>query len=75
MGAVHVWPTHLEYVASCLNSRISSVKGTSDFALMFGREPNGYQNYSDEKTNTFNQDAWEKHMQKLNYLFRPAIEQ
>jgi IS30 family transposase len=33
MGAVHVWPTHLEYVASCLNSRISSVKGTSAFAL------------------------------------------
>jgi hypothetical protein len=75
LGAVHVWPTHLEYVASCLNSRISSVKGTSAFALMFGREPNGFQDYSDEKTNTFNQDAWEKHMQKLNYLVRPAIEQ
>jgi hypothetical protein len=75
MGAVHGWPTHLEYVASCLNSRISSVKGTSAFAMMFGREPNGFQDYSDEKTSTFNQDAWEMHMQKLNYLVRPAIEQ
>jgi tRNA C32,U32 (ribose-2'-O)-methylase TrmJ len=63
MGAVHVWPTHLEYVASCLESRISSVKGTSAFALMFGRERNGYRNDSNEKTGTFNQDAWEKHMQ------------
>jgi transposase InsO family protein len=30
-GAVHTWPLRLDYVASCLNARISSVKGTSAF--------------------------------------------
>jgi two-component SAPR family response regulator len=60
MGAVHVWPTHLEYV-----ERISSVKGTAAFALIFGKEPNGYQDFSNEQTGTFNQ----------HYLVRPAIEQ
>jgi hypothetical protein len=74
-GAVLTWPVHLNYVASCLNSRISSVKGTSAFALMFGREPNGYENYADDPTATFDQDAWEKHLDKLEKIVRPAINQ
>jgi hypothetical protein len=65
----------LDFVASALNSRISSVKGSSPFALMFGREPNGYNDYRDEATATFNQDEWEKHLQKLNYIIRPTIGQ
>jgi hypothetical protein len=74
-GAVHTWHIHLDYVASGLNSRISSIKGTSAFALMFGREPNDYQDFTDGQSETFNQNAWEKHLEKLEMIVRPAINQ
>jgi hypothetical protein len=45
--------------------RKNQLKRTSAFALMFGREPNNYDDFADTATETFNQDAWEKHLDEM----------
>jgi hypothetical protein len=42
---------------------------------MFAREPNNYDVFTNTSNETFNQDVWEKHLEKLKKIIRPAINQ
>jgi transposase InsO family protein len=44
-AAMNNWPAHCSYLAYCLNTRINKTTNSTPFSLMFGREPNGYEDY------------------------------
>jgi transposase InsO family protein len=73
-AAMNNWPAHCSYLDYSLNTRINKATNSSPFSLMFGREPNGYEDYRKcPLTQEFNKVAWEHHLAKLNKLVHPSI--
>jgi hypothetical protein len=69
------WPLHCDYMAFCINSRISNRTGSMPFALMFGRIPNGFDDFRLCSTSMkFDQASWETHLERLNRIVHPSID-
>jgi transposase InsO family protein len=67
------WPIFTSFAQITFNNKITSLTGSSPFALMFGRELNELKDYSDEKNATISLDDWKSHQEKIASLIYPAI--
>jgi transposase InsO family protein len=68
------WPAHCDYIAFCINTRIRNCTQSTPFSLMFGRVPNGFDDFRDCPTSMdFDQSSWETHLERLNRLVHPTI--
>lgn len=74
-GATIYWPYHLPFVQYSYNDKISSLTGSTPFALMYGRTPNSCKDYEvDAPTDMpMNIQAWEQHRDDILSLIYPAI--
>lgn len=67
------WPLFVPFAQITFNSKISSLTGSSPFALMFGRNLNELKDYSSDNPNRISLDDWKQHQEKILSLIYPAI--
>ena len=74
-GTSHHWPLFVEFAQLSFNQKISSLTGSSPFALMFGRSLNPMKDYSSssEEYMLIDLEDWRKHQEKILSLVYPAI--
>ena len=77
-GVSHHWPLFVNFAQLSFNNKITSLTGSSPFALMFGRSLNPLHDYSSSKSDSdefipINLDDWKKHQEKIASLIYPAI--
>jgi hypothetical protein len=74
-GTNNHWPLFVNFAQLTFNNKITSLTGSSPFALMFGRELNQLKDYSsDEKQPVIiSLDEWKSHQEKIASLIYPAI--
>ena len=73
-GTRHHWPLFLPYAQITFNNKISSLTGSTPFALFFGRRMNELRDYSNgELGMAINLDDWREHQEKLVSLVYPAM--
>ena len=69
------WPQHLAHIQYCFNTHINRRTDSTPFALMFGRSPLKWNDYTtgppDQK---FNVDGWRKELRRLNSVVYDAIQ-
>jgi hypothetical protein len=74
------WPLFLPFAQLCFNWKISTLTGSSPFALMFGRSPNEFQNYTDNgqglpPPRTLSLDEWRAHQERILAVIYPATDE
>lgn len=67
------WPIFTSFAQITFNNKISSLTGSSPFALMFGRELNELKDYSTDPPTIIPLDDWKTHQEKIISLIYPAI--
>ena len=72
-GTSNHWPMFVSFAQITFNNKISSLTGSSPFALMFGRNLNELKDYSDEKGVSVSLDDWKTHQEKIASLIYPAV--
>ena len=64
-GTYHLWPMFVEFAQLSFNRKITSLTGSSPFALMFGRDNNDMKDYvNDLMFVQGNEKDWTDHQQK-----------
>ena len=74
-GSVQHWPLFVPFAQLTFNQKISSLTGSSPFALMFGRKFNELTDHTNEQDEirTISLDNWKVHQEKILSLIYPAI--
>ena len=77
-GVHENWPLFVPFAQLSFNNKISSLTGSSPFALMFGRKLNEIKDYSkiDDNNNnptSISLDNWKEHQEKILSLIFPSI--
>ncbi len=74
-GTYQLWPMFVEFAQLTFNRRITQLTGSSPFALMFGRDGNELQNYSNVNVDDIKGDErdWVEHQHKLLSIIYPAV--
>ena len=67
------WPLFVSFAQLTFNSKVSSLTGSTPFALMFGRPLNDLKDYSSDPPSTIPLDHWKAHQEKIVSLIYPAI--
>ncbi len=80
-GTNMLWPMYTQFAQYAYNRKISSLTGSTPFALMFGRAPNEWKDYTKDPPETITLDTeeqvskWKEHQEKMVSLLLPAISQ
>jgi len=74
-GCNESWPLFLPFAQMAYNDKISTLTGSSPYALMFGRRMNQLTDYSDtaEDAKHVSAEEWKEHQMKVISLVFPAI--
>ena len=74
-GAHETWPLFLPFAQLTYNDKISSITGSSPFALMFGRRMNHFKDYASipENIEHVSLDDWKTHQLKILSVVYPAV--
>lgn len=72
-GTSRYWPLFVSFAQLSFNNKISSLTGSSPFALMFGRTLNELKDYSNDPPTMVPMDDWKVHQEKIASLIYPAI--
>jgi hypothetical protein len=74
-GSTHHWPLFLPFAQMQFNEKISSLTGSTPFALFFGRRMNPLRDYTNDKDHPqlVDLENWRDHQEKLLSLVYPAI--
>ena len=67
------WPLFVPFAQLSFNNKISSLTGSSAFALMFGRTLNDLKDYSHDPPTLITLDDWKQHQEKIASLIYPAV--
>lgn len=78
-GTNMLWPMYTPFAQYAFNIKIASLTGSAPFALMFGRSPNDWKDYTKDPPETIPFDMeeklskWKEHQEKMIALLLPAI--
>lgn len=74
-GAKHNWSLYVPFAQVTFNDKVSSLTGSSPFALMFGRSLNELRDYTldAEAPQPITLNDWHTHQEKILSLIIPAI--
>ncbi len=75
-GTSNHWPLFVSFAQFSYNQKISSLTGSSPFALMFGRESNPIRDYTslpEGELIPVDLEEWKEHQRKILSLVYPAI--
>jgi hypothetical protein len=72
-GTSNHWPLFVNFAQLTFNNKVSSLTGSTPFALMFGRTLNPLKDYSTTHMTPIPLTDWEQHQQKIASLIYPAI--
>jgi hypothetical protein len=67
------WPLFVNFAQLTFNNKVSSLTGSTPFALMFGRTLNPLKDYSTTDMTPIPLTDWEEHQHKIASLIYPAI--
>jgi hypothetical protein len=59
-GLISQWDEYLPAIQYAFNTRVVELHGSSPYALMFGRAPNGFQDYRDTEVQSVHVKCYEK---------------
>lgn len=69
------WPEFVSFAQMAFNNKISSLTGSSPFALMFGRNMNAFKDYSNSPEDLQSVEEWKAYQDKIVSLIYPAVSQ
>ena len=72
-GTSNHWNLFVPFAQITFNNKISSLTGSSPFALMFGRELNELKDYTQDPNTSISLDDWKEHQEKILALYYPAV--
>jgi hypothetical protein len=72
-GTSNHWPLFVNFAQLTFNNKVSSLTGSTPFALMFGRTLNPLKDYSNTRMTPIPLTDWEQHQHKIASLIYPAI--
>jgi hypothetical protein len=78
-GSITSWPLYVPFAQYALNIKIGSLTSSASFALMFGRAPNDWKDYTKDPPVTIPYDyeeklsKWKEHQDKMVSVLLPAI--
>jgi hypothetical protein len=72
-GTDHHWPLFVPFAQYSYNVKVSSLTGSSPFALTFGRNPNDIKDYTSTPASTINLDDWKSHQLRMLSVILPAV--
>ena len=72
-GTSNHWPLFVNFAQLTFNNKVSSLTGSTPFALMFGRTLNPLKDYSTTHMTPISLTDWEQHQHKIASLIYPAI--
>jgi hypothetical protein len=72
-GTSNHWPLFVNFAQLTFNNKVSSLTGSTPFALMFGRALNPLNDYSTTRMTPIPLTDWEQHQHKIASLIYPAI--
>jgi transposase InsO family protein len=72
-GLISQWDEYLPAIQYTFNTRVVELHGSSPYALMFGRAPNGFQDYRDTEMQLEKESDRESRLLFLNSVVFPAV--
>jgi transposase InsO family protein len=72
-GTDHYWPLFVPFAQYTYNLKVSSLTGSTPFSLMFGRQSNGFKDFSTDPPSPINLEDWKTHQEMLLSILYPAI--
>lgn len=72
-GTSNHWPLFVNFAQLTFNNKVSSLTGSTPFALMFGRSLNELKDYTTTPITSISMDDWKDHQEKILSLIYPAI--
>ena len=72
-GLISQWDEYLPAIQYAFNTRVVELHGSSPYALMFGRAPNGFQDYRDTEIQLEKESDRENRLLFLNSIVFPAV--
>jgi hypothetical protein len=67
------WDLCVQFVQVCINSKISSITGSTPYALMFNCQINEFRDYANATATDADYDDWQQRHRQLIDLIYPAI--